>query len=153
MLAACGPGADEIIPIISSSADASTPEYLEDIVLAMNLHDNGKKMTLCPLYLAKGAEKMLLQSAGISLAAVQSVNALNKFQGEILKSENDDCAQFIFNIVKHFETRKFIIVMNICCLTTHIPVYVFYTPCVCLCLSLTTMILCYSSRCPDPVER
>lgn len=98
--------ADVIIPIISASVDASTEQYLEDLVFAMNLQDAGQKLTMCPLYLAKGAEKALLQMNGISESTIRSVQALGKLQGKILKSEKDDWTHFVLEIIKLFENRK-----------------------------------------------
>lgn len=98
-----------IVPLISSSIDSSTRAFLEDVVLAIDQHKVGK--LVCPLYLASStpsdAVKTLLQTTGLSSAALKSLSVLDKLQGMILKPGKEDWSLFVHKIVKEFEIRRF----------------------------------------------
>ena len=102
--------AQVIVPIVSSSTDSSTLEYLENIVSAMN-HHGTSKAKVCPLFLASSkvqeAEAALLSTPNISFEAKKCVSLLNTLNGLVLTPKENDYSPFVNDVVKMFEARKF----------------------------------------------
>jgi len=108
------PLAEVIIPLISAAVGDDTAHFLHEVELAVGYHSQ-KKAKVCPLYLSSSSlgqsEKALLSTANVSQSALQSIKALGKLQGTILKrgQEAKQAAVFVTDVMKEFAARKFYI--------------------------------------------
>ena len=98
-----------VVPLVSSSVDASTEDFVENVTVAMRLH-NSQKTKVCPLFLVPPTKAAEAISVAVSTTAGEKIITLDTLQGKLLKP-GEDWSPFVHQIVHEFQSRKLLLLL------------------------------------------